>query len=115
MSRSVRDLVADEPLEVDDVHALGAEHVEPRRQEVGVAPAAERHVLLVVGIEEVVGAEAVGRGEVVLDRVVGGEAQPDLLVAEERDGAAHRLAQHDERVRVRRAGRASPRRRAAPP
>ena len=74
--------------------------VEPRGQEVGVATSAERHVLLVVGIAEVVGPESVGRGEILLDRVVGGEPQPDLLVGEEGEGTAHRLAEHDEHVRV---------------
>ena len=45
------------------------------------------------GSPNVVVVECVGRGEVVADRQVGGEAQPDLLVGEERERAAHRLAQ----------------------
>ena len=89
---------------------LDPERVEPTRQEVGVAATAERHELLVLGVEEVVGPEAVGGGQVVLERKVGGDPQPHLLVGEERDGAAHRLAEHEQHVRIRPAGPASPRR-----
>ena len=61
--------VGEELLEVDHVHAVDPERGEPGRQVVGVAATPERHVLLVVGVEEVVGAEAVGNGQVVLERV----------------------------------------------
>jgi len=93
-------LGAHQPVEVEDAHVVGAEHVEPPREELGVAAAAERHVLLVVGVLEVGRCEPVGDVEVLGDGVLGREAQPNLLIREERDRATHRFAQHDERVRV---------------
>ena len=93
--------VAEQVLEEDEPDPSGAELLEPRRDELGVAAAAVGHELLVVGIAEVGLGEPVGFGEVVGEREVGGEAQARLLVAEERDRPAHGFAQDHEDARVR--------------
>ena len=92
--------VADHVFEEEEPHPLYAELLEPRGDELRVAAAAVGHELLVVGITEVGLGEPVGLGEVVGERELGREPQADLLVAEERDRAAHRFAQDHEDARV---------------
>ena len=86
-------------LEVEHVQPFGPEDVEPPGQEVGVATSAERHVPLVVGIAEVVGPESVGRGEILLDLVVGGNRNRIFWYVKRR-GHGSPVPEYDEHVRV---------------
>ena len=88
--------IAGELVEVEDEQPVRAEHLEPVRQEVGVATPADREVALVGGVQEVQVGERVDVGEVLLDRELRRDPQAGLLVLEERDRAGDRLAQHDD-------------------
>ena len=92
--------IGDQVLEVDDPQTVRGEASEPIGEKRGVAAAAKGHVPLVVRLGEVLDRQPVSLGEVFLERELGRESKSRLLVAEERDRPAHRLAEHDEHPRV---------------